>query len=669
MGIDAATDRRFPDDVSAPLQAGFHLRNSRRDFGWMLHSALVMVVLSLFCAPGMAHAKEGKEYFKSGKCDLDAGRYKEAVKKLSAASKDLPLLEDYSLLYLSTAYHELGDHKKSLDAVHTLIQKYPGSPLLKKARSAEIREAREIHEEKLLPILASFVKDFPDDEEMNVMYGFFLKQSGDIRKSKEVFKGIYMRAGPLSQTAYAELDRGDIGAPDLIERAANLMKKNEFKEAERVLRRALELGDGKNTEEILRGLGLSLFRQKEYREAARIFERIGDLFSKTRSLYRAGDKPGFESALKELLGKKDRRIGGLLIALAGDKRREGDVEGALKIYNDVAANYPSDAEEAMWGIGWTEYRAGEYQKSAEVFSGLYAKYEDPKYLYWQARSAEESGEEANSLYGALSKYENNFYSSISAARGKIKAGSLSGESSDPPEAGARRQFERADTLLALNMTGEANAELRWIARKIETPLTLVATASRFQKIGDYKQSINLVTKMPYSERLHRFWYPLAFWDDVERASRKHDIDPMIALSVMREESRFDPDARSVAGARGLMQLMPQTAYRLDKNIGLGISRDTQINDVRNNIFLGVYYLKSLFKEFKSLSYVLAAYNAGEFNVKKWQQCNHKAADEFIEDIPYSETRNYVKKVMTSYFQYRRSAASESASAGFLFGSL
>jgi soluble lytic murein transglycosylase len=360
-----------------------------------------------------------------------------------------------------------------------------------------------------------------------------------------------------------------------------------------------------------------------------------------------------------------------LLAYASDKRRDGDFEGALKIYNDVVGKYPPDAEEAMWGIGWTYFSAADYRKSAEVFSKLYAKYEDPKYLYWQARSAEASGEDAKALYSALSKYENNFYAALSAARGKIKAGNfLSAESQGETEPGAQRQFERADALLSLNMTSEANAELQWIARKIESPPTLVATSSRFQKIGDYKRSVTLVTKMPYSERLHRFWYPLAFWDDVEKASRKHDIDPMIALSVMREESRFDPDARSVAGARGLMQLMPHTAYRLDKSIGLGISRDSQISDVRNNIRLGVYYLKSLFREFKSLPYVLAAYNAGEAIVKKWeQQGKHKAVDEFIEDIPYAETRNYVKKVVTSYYQYKRLSAPEAAFTGLFSGSL
>ncbi len=148
------------------------------------------------------------------------------------------------------------------------------------------------------------------------------------------------------------------------------------------------------------------------------------------------------------------------------------------------------------------------------------------------------------------------------------------------------------------------------------------------------------------------------------------MDPMIALSVIREESRFDSDARSVAGARGLMQIMPNTAYRLDKNIGLGIRRDSQINDVRNNINLGVYYLKTLFREFRTLPRVLAAYNAGEAVVKKWDgRCGNRPADEFIEEIPYLETRNYVKKVMNSYFQYKRLSSSEPAPKDYLFGSL
>ncbi len=671
MGIGASADRFYPEAVTSMFQT---IRGSKSSSSvtWSLIRVAIAAVLSfLFIAPNLASAVDGKELFKSGKSDLDAGRYKEAVEKLVTASKEFPLLEDYSLLYLSTAYHELGDHKKSLDSIRTLIHKYPESPLIKKARSTEIREAKENEGENVLQIIDSYVKDYPEDEEMNFAYGLLLKQSGDLSRARGIFKKIYITAGPLSKSAYGELKPSDVSPSDILERAANLMKRNEFKEAEHELKQTLSTCDAKNKEEVLRNIGLSLFKQKQYKEAADIYKTVKDAFFNARSLYRAGDKQGFESALRELRAKKDKRAGGLLLAVASDKRKDGDFEGALEIYAEVSAGYPADAEEAMWGMGWTHYRAADYEKAAGIFGRLHAKYEDPKYLYWQARSTEAAGKDAKELYDSLSKYENNFYAGLSAAKGKIKAVRLSYPDT-PIETDhvAQRQFERVDVLFSLDMTSEASAELQWISRKIETPLMLVATASRFQKIGEYKRAVTLVTKMPYSDKLHGFWYPLAFWDDVEKVSNKHNIDPMIALSVMREESRFDPDAKSVAGARGLMQLMPHTAYRLDKDINLGISRDSQLNDVRKNINLGVYYLKTLFREFRSLPYVLAAYNAGEAMVRKWQQRdNHMAVDEFIEEIPYAETRNYVKKVVNSFFQYKRLSQPESISAGLLLGSL
>jgi soluble lytic murein transglycosylase len=130
---------------------------------------------------------------------------------------------------------------------------------------------------------------------------------------------------------------------------------------------------------------------------------------------------------------------------------------------------------------------------------------------------------------------------------------------------------------------------------------------------------------------------------------------------MREESMFNPNAESIAGAVGLMQLIPKTALWLDSNIQLGIKNTSQLFEIKNNISLGTYYLSILMKEFGSHAYVIAAYNAGEERVRKWsQKGNYKSIDEFIEDIPYYETRNYVKKVMTTYFGYKKFLEREEA---------
>jgi soluble lytic murein transglycosylase len=123
---------------------------------------------------------------------------------------------------------------------------------------------------------------------------------------------------------------------------------------------------------------------------------------------------------------------------------------------------------------------------------------------------------------------------------------------------------------------------------------------------------------------------------------------------MREESRFAPEARSVAGALGLLQLMPQTASRMSAHAHVSLKHSEDLYDIKTNVFIGTYYLKSLINHFDSVPLAIAAYNAGEEAVKDWLTAGrYKSADEFIEDIPYDETRNYVKKVITSYFEYMR----------------
>lgn len=164
-------------------------------------------------------------------------------------------------------------------------------------------------------------------------------------------------------------------------------------------------------------------------------------------------------------------------------------------------------------------------------------------------------------------------------------------------------------------------------------------------------SINLITKAPFSEELHELFYPLVYWPAVEEASKRNSIDPFLILSVMREESRFDPEARSIAGAVGLMQLMPHTAKRFRKQMDHAID----LRDAGTNIIIGSCYLKHLLRTFGSIPVALAAYNAGEEAVKEWLKNNYSKTDEFIEDIPYPETQNYVKKVLTSYFEYLRAS--------------
>jgi soluble lytic murein transglycosylase len=613
---------------------------------------------------------DGKALLKKGKEELDGKKYEDAIKNLSEAENKFPLLGDYALLWLSEAYHETGNHAESLKITRSLLKKYPDSPLRKKVRIKEIEEAEEVSEENLQQMFEFFIKEYPNDTEIKYAYAQWLKKTEKMDIAKSLFKEIYISANSFSGLAYNELCPDDIRVEDLIKRASNMMELRDFRGAESALRSALEKDNGTLQNEILKSLGLCLFKQKRYLEAAGIYEKVNEKFWRALSLYRAGNKEALDPAIEELIQTGDKRAGSILNAVASDKRRDGEIKEAMKIYRGVLEKYPSETEDALWGIGWTYFLTGEYEKAIDVFTKLYEDYEDNKYLYWKARSLEVSGKDASDLYNKLKKKDRDFYSVLSYLRTespseqsntkKINVSSHPFNSTSTShnltnrENNGVKKFDRVEALFEIGLSKEALSELINLSKIITSTEDILYLGSRFQDIGEYKYIVLLAERLPYKESLHHLFYPLAYWDSVETICQKYGIDPLLILSVMREESMFNPNAKSIAGAVGLMQLIPKTALWLDSNLQLGIKNTSQIFEIKNNISLGTYYLSILMKEFGSNAYVIAAYNAGEERVRKWsQKGNYKSIDEFIEDIPYYETRNYVKKVMTSYFGYKK----------------
>ncbi|NCO68144.1 MAG: hypothetical protein COY75_11025 [Nitrospirae bacterium CG_4_10_14_0_8_um_filter_41_23] len=638
---------------------------------------LFIMLFITYCSSVYGGEIDGKTCLKKGKYELEKGKYEDAISSLSAAEREFPLLGDYAMLWLSDAYHETGDHKESLKTVRALLKRYPNSPLGKKARIREIKEAGEVSEENIQQIYESYIKDYQGDAEVKYLYALWLKKNGKKDIAKSVFKEIYLDAGDFSNMAYNELSSSDISVEDFIKRASNLMRVMDFKDAESALMSALAKDDGSLRNEILKDLGLSLFRQRKYREAADIYKKSNEKYWEVRSLYRAGEKEIFGSTLDELLKMGEKRAGSILIVVASDKRRDGNIEEALRIYQTVMEQYPSQTEDALWGIGWTYFLTGEYKKASDVFTRLYNTYNDTKYLYWKVRSLESGGEDALNIYNTIMKKERIFYGIMSYARTKksleksnTKVTNTSHSDtkenennppSPPLSKGGQGGFkiDRVEALFDLGLSKEALLELIYISKNTSSIKDIFYICSKFQELGEYKYSVRLVEKMPYTEELHHFLYPLAYWDIVEDLSKKYTIDPLLVLSVMREESRFDSEARSAAGAFGLMQVMPQTAFRLSSRLKLNKNGARELCDIKNNLNIGIRYLSYLINEFGSYSYALAAYNAGEESVRKWlQKGNYKSVDEFIEDVPYSETRNYVKRVITTFFEYKRISSIE-----------
>jgi soluble lytic murein transglycosylase len=165
------------------------------------------------------------------------------------------------------------------------------------------------------------------------------------------------------------------------------------------------------------------------------------------------------------------------------------------------------------------------------------------------------------------------------------------------------------------------------------------------------EGLNLRYALFLNEGILKLLYPTAYLEVIKTqlSLESKEYDPLLVLSVIREESRYNSQARSSKGALGLMQLMPDTASWIERET---VPED-DLFDPAVNIHAGIKYLVYLFDRFDRIEHVLAAYNGGPNNVAKWlRSSSGKSIEEFIEEIPFSETRNFVKKVMTTYSFYR-----------------
>ncbi len=156
-------------------------------------------------------------------------------------------------------------------------------------------------------------------------------------------------------------------------------------------------------------------------------------------------------------------------------------------------------------------------------------------------------------------------------------------------------------------------------------------------------------------KARRRFFPLAFPGEVQQASREFNLHPALLLAVIRTESYYHPHIISVANARGLMQLLPTTGQKAAERLNMAAPHPESLFDPEVNIRLGASYLAALLKEFDGqLPLAIASYNAGPFNVKRWLEHTEGeiSLEEFIEQIPFDQTRVYVKKVLGAFFNYR-----------------
>lgn len=158
----------------------------------------------------------------------------------------------------------------------------------------------------------------------------------------------------------------------------------------------------------------------------------------------------------------------------------------------------------------------------------------------------------------------------------------------------------------------------------------------------------------HSKPFLRLVYPVPYQEETVKYARRFELDPLLISAVMRAESRFDPYAQSSKGALGLMQLMPDTAKWVAGQMQMAYSEE-RLTEPEFNIAIGCWYLSSLANQYDgNLALALAAYNGGKTNVNSWLENRvWSGRSEDIEDIPFPETREYVKTVLRNYKRYQK----------------
>jgi len=319
----------------------------------------------------------------------------------------------------------------------------------------------------------------------------------------------------------------------------------------------------------------------------------------------------------------------------------------------------SDETLRQWRVR-AAIRNGEWQTGLRFLALLpEPEQKEGEWRYWKARMLERSGEEkqAKLLYRALAK-ERSYYGFMAADRvGQPYAMQHVSMQASPEEVSAtlaRPGIQMAKELFTLGDTIAARRQWTWITSHMNNrDLAVAAVLAR--QWGWYDRAILTASKSDNLDDLE-LRFPMLYRDMVEANAQRNNIEPDWVYGVLRQESAFVSDARSEAGALGLMQLMPRTGQLTGRRINLRLPNNTAILNVENNLKLGTSYLRTVL-DINNGHQVLAtaSYNAGPNRVREWLPDNKPLdADAWVDTVPYNETRNYVKNVMafTTVYAYR-----------------
>ena len=623
---------------------------------------------------------------------------------------------DYLRLILADAQARRGDVNAARATAIAVAERDTGSRLapraLLMAATLADRAGDEAGAQTALVRLLDAHPDAPEAPQALYMLGQSAEARGQLDNAARAYRELRVLA-PTTAWADGAVDRldvltaGGVTVPALtldqrLDRAERLLRggvpKTAADEAERIVSEARDpsimvralrvVADGAQRlgrhEAAAKALALAIPRVAPERQGSMRLEQA-------RLLLRAGQRDrafdvlakvaatGSEADAAEALWMRARAL--------EDAQRPAE---AIAVYRTLAKRYPKRevAGGALWRLGWHAYLKGDARVAAQQWDKLVNATGNRPYrlaaLYWRARATEQWRDRAAAapLYAQVVKEApRSYYGHLALER----TGGVRGTArpspvnlpADPAEALADDPgFARVDLLRRLGLVESALEELGEVVRQATgDTVRLYGFSSAYVRDERYHMALrifrrhfaSLASSDPALPRA--FWemlYPFGWRTEVTAAAQRVGLDPFLVAALVREESSYHPRALSRAGARGLMQLMPSTARPMAEHRGLVFAGGELLDDPGANIEIGTAFLASLLRQFKDPRLAVAAYNAGPGRVRQWWQARQTSDIEaFVEQIPYDETRQYVKRVMFSWEEYRRlyEGSAESASEG------
>jgi soluble lytic murein transglycosylase len=615
-----------------------------------------------------------------------------------------PLLGDYLSYLKAAASQGAKDYPAALQALDGFDQKYPDSLL---SHDAALIYAGTLMATKEPQRAAAFLEHFrqPVKPDIEIALGRAYAAAGDKSKATEIFRRIYFEMPTSGEADAAAFELRNLGesspAGSFDQRHARvglLTKGRRYQEAVNELSPLVEQAPPDKLSALQAEFGAALYKVHKRDEAQRLFEGIAQNQSsaadaRAQALYYLA-----EIARDKDDGQKHRDYVGQLRTLAPDSNwmqeallsagnmymLRRDYDTAVPFYAEIYQRQKNGrfSPYSHWKTAWLTYREGKRDEAKKLFEEQLELYpgsaEVPAAIYWRGRMAEQEGDKrlARAFYQKLAENYRYFYYGNLARERMAKIGEEAVdppllEKLPPPAAVPQDWDPPADNVRAQKARLLANAALydfaiaeMQAAGAGSPPWEARSVAEIYSQQGSYIRSIETLKRaVPgyFSTQIPRIprpvWenlFPRPFWEELKRDAASNHLDPHLVASLIRQESEFNPGAISTANAMGLMQLLP--------SVGKGVAREMKIRHfssdelltANTNLLLGTRYFKHMVDHYDGqVEYALAAYNAGADRVDDWRKNGNFAdVEEFVESIPFTQTREYVQAIMRNAALYK-----------------